>query len=189
MGVGVHGPFDSGTYPPAATYTVGKYSVPPSQFANVAPTQSRLRVMRRRIERRQKFDRIGSQVTTAAASSTLRWVVHAEVDGAPSGSPLLDTGAVGDSTATGFKEATIDLTLDRGFYWIGCVPQGGNPTLLSHSNVVAEEVGVTAAEIASLLGLVAGYYQDGVTGAAGAWATTGASASAPACFLRAATTP
>ena len=123
-------------------------------------------------------DRIGSDVTTAAAASTLRWVIYQDSNGYP-GALVLDTGAVGDSTTTGWKEATITQTLAAGKYWFGCIAQGGNPTLRASSGSIAMPgVGLSSTEIVSLTGAAVGYFIDNITGTPPSTFTAGAGATA-----------
>ena len=63
--------------------------------------------------------RIGINVVTAAAGS-IRLGFYSDLDGAPSGAPLLDAGTVSVST-TGEKEITISLALSPGMYWMAFV--------------------------------------------------------------------
>ncbi|RTL03729.1 hypothetical protein EKK58_12265 [Candidatus Dependentiae bacterium] len=63
--------------------------------------------------------RIGINVVTAAAGS-IRLGFYNDVNGAPSGAPLLDAGTVNTST-TGEKEITISLALSPGMYWLAFV--------------------------------------------------------------------
>jgi hypothetical protein len=150
-----------------------------------APTQSRLRVFPFFLDEPATFDRIGTEVTTAAASSALRWVIYADGSGYPA-ARLLDTGATGDSTTTGFKEATISWTAAAGKYWLGCVPQGGNPGLRTHSSVASAGIGLSSAEIVSLGGAAVGLFLDGVTATPPDPFTAAAPAAsaAPAVWLR-----
>lgn len=164
------------------------YTTPVTGITGIAPTQSRLRVYPHYIDEvgGETFDRIASNVTAFAASAMLRWVIYADSSGYP-GALVLDTGAVGDATiANGVKEATISQTLQPGRYWLGCVPQGGNPTLASVANAGIDGVGLTAAEIVSASGAAIGFYLDNITGAAPNPFTAGAgtSPSAPMVWLR-----
>lgn len=161
------------------------YTIPNLGASLAAPTQSRLRIAPITIPHAVTADRIASDVTTAAASSTLRWVVYSDDGGYP-GTNLLDTGASGDSTTTGVKEATISLDLSAGRYWLGVVAQGGNPTLRSHSTTSAEGVGLAAVADITSVGTPVGFFLDSITGAAPATFTAGASAAAavPQVWLR-----
>lgn len=65
----------------------------------------------------QSFDRIGLQVTSGVASSVIRLgVYNSDDDGFPS-TVNVDAGTV-DSSTTGNKDATINITLTPGLYWI-----------------------------------------------------------------------
>lgn len=177
------------TSAPRSIFQTGRYyTTPGASVTSTTPTQSRLRVARFDIDGSQRFDRVGTQVATAAASTTLRWLIYNDVDGIPSGAPVLDhLGTADNAATTGFKEATIDLTLDTGSYWVGVVPQGGNPGLISHVNANLPGLALTTAEIEALSGGgMAGFYMNGVTGAGPTFSITGASANAPAVWMRAA---
>jgi hypothetical protein len=172
--------------PRNGSLTTGRYYCEPGPLHGAtAQNQDRLRVSPRHIDGQTSFDRIGSHVTTGAASSTIRWVVYADSNGYP-GAVLLDTGAVGDAATTGFKEATISLTLSTGRYWIGAVCQGGAPTLMAVTGCIMPGVGVTAAEIVTNNSNAVAYLLDGVTGAAPNPFTAAAASggNAPACWLR-----
>lgn len=79
-------------------------------------------------------DRIGVEVTTLAASSTVRLGIYADgTDGLP-GTLLLDAGTV-DTTTTGFKEITISQALTAGRWWLAAVSQGAAPTVRTNGGV------------------------------------------------------
>jgi hypothetical protein len=70
------------------------------------------------------YTRIGLQVQTAAASSTIRLLIYnAEATEGYPEDILLNAGTV-DSSSTGAKEITISETLSAGHYWVACVPDG-----------------------------------------------------------------
>ena len=126
------------------------------------------------------IDRIGSEVTAAVAATTLRWAIYGDSSGFP-GALVLDTGAVGDASTTGFKEATVNQVLQPGRYWLGCIPQGGNPTMRSSSGSIGlPGVGLTSTEIVSLLSAGVGFFVDNITDAAPATFNTAANATAVA---------
>jgi hypothetical protein len=70
-------------------------------------------------------DRIGIEVTTLQASSTINLGIYNEdtATGLP-GTLVLDAGTV-DSSSTGFKEITISQSLAAGRYWLVCRTAGG----------------------------------------------------------------
>lgn len=65
------------------------------------------------------WTRIGINVTTGAAGNA-RLGVYNNVNGIPSGAPLLDAGTV-DVSTTGEKEVVISLALAPGWYWLAVV--------------------------------------------------------------------
>jgi len=69
------------------------------------------------------FDRIGIEVTTAVASSTVRLGIFQCVGGVPT-TRVLDAGTI-DSSTTGAKEITISQSLSPGLYVLLAVAQGG----------------------------------------------------------------
>lgn len=69
------------------------------------------------------FDRIGIEVTSAIASSTVRLGIFLCVGGIPS-TRVLDAGTI-DSSTTGAKEIIISQSLTPGLYALLAVAQGG----------------------------------------------------------------
>lgn len=171
----------------APQFMSGRYSSISGVTAGAAtPTQSRLRIYPMMINASVTVDRLSTPVSTAVAATTLQWVIYNN-SGAYPGTLLLDTGAVGDASTTGLKEATVNITLPRGLVWLGCIAQGGNPGL-THVNGGFSAVGMTysTADITSG-GTQVGYFIDNVTGAAPTTFPAGATASAncPQVWLRA----
>lgn len=81
------------------------------------------------IPKAASFDRIAVNITTAAASTTVRLGVYAHDPATENpGALLFDAGTV-DSSTTGTKEITISETLAAGIYWFATVSQGGTPAL------------------------------------------------------------
>jgi len=77
------------------------------------------------LQRRMRFDRIGCYVTVEDAGASIRLGVYKSED-PPSYYPsdlILDAGTV-DAGTTGYKEITIDLTLDKGFYYLAWISDG-----------------------------------------------------------------
>ncbi|MEU7170314.1 hypothetical protein ABZ949_02335 [Micromonospora tulbaghiae] len=112
------------------------------------------------------FDRIGVEVTTAAAATNVRLGIYADTGGGLPGALVLDAGTV-DASTTGTKELTISTgLLAPGEYWLAAVAQGGSPTFRALSGS-AWPIGITtlAAATASVV------YAGGCTAAA---AVTGA---------------
>jgi hypothetical protein len=72
--------------------------------------------------------RIGCEVTTSAASSTVRLGIYHDSGAGRPGQLWFDAGTV-DSTTTGTKTITISKQSHAGLYWLVAVAQGGSPTL------------------------------------------------------------
>ena len=83
------------------------------------------------IPARTVFNRIGIEVTTAVASTTIRLGVYKMLDGVPD-ELVYDAGTV-DSGTTGVKEVTGDFTLEAGSYFLAYQAEGGasDPTVRS----------------------------------------------------------
>lgn len=81
------------------------------------------------IPNRTTFDRLGVGVTTAGeAGSVFRFGCYADDGTGRPGALVLDAGTIGTDT-TGEKIATVDLTLDPGWYWFGGAVQAASTTL------------------------------------------------------------
>lgn len=137
-----------------------------SVSSSVTSTINRLFALPIFIPRRVSVDRIGVNITVAAAASSVaRLAIYADIDDGMGGLPgALVTGSDGtvDTDSTGFKEATIDVTLNPGLYWLAYVAQGGTPNtgaLTSNSQMVG--YWVSAATVAQR----SAYSRDSVTGA------------------------
>lgn len=127
------------------------------------------------------FDRIGLEVTAAAASSTVRLGIYSDLGRKPS-NLLLDAGTI-DSATTGAKELTISKVLFPGLYWLAAAGQGaGGAVVRSRSNVL-----LTLAQGSINNANVTCFTQAGVTAALPAAATPAAQqTAAPKVMLRAA---
>jgi hypothetical protein len=69
------------------------------------------------------WTRIGVNVATPAAGTTIRLGIYNNGNGVPTGAPRLDAGTVSAAT-TGEKELTISHALDVGWYWLAVVSNG-----------------------------------------------------------------
>lgn len=166
-------------------WTPGNYYIPPGMATTAAsPTLNRLRLVPHDIPRPMRFDRLSSEVTTLGAGATLRWVAYADNGRSYPGALVLDTGAIGDASSIGSKEATVDLTLGARRYWLGCLVQGFDASLRMFGSSSARGVGAPLANIGG--GIALGYFTSGVTGAAPlVFPTVAASTSqAPIVWLR-----
>lgn len=141
------------------------------------------------VPRPVRIDRIASIVSVAAASATLRWAIYADDGAGLPGRLLLDTGAVGDASATGLKPVDINLALGSRRYWVGLVNQGAACSMRSSSSIT-QHVGVLESDAASIYSNDNGpacVFQSGVTGACPATFTSGGPRNqAPVVLLRAA---
>lgn len=75
------------------------------------------------------LDRMGIRVAAVAASSVVRLGIYADDGSGYPGALVLDAGTLDSSVGTGHREITVNQVLTPGLYWIGCVSQGGGPTL------------------------------------------------------------
>jgi len=171
---------------PLPRRTVGAYYTTPGLPSSTAsPTLNRLRLVPFDNDRASKFDRIASEVTGLGAGATLRWVVYSDNGRGYPGALVLDTGAVGDASTTGVKEATVSLTLAARRYWVGCIVQGTDSTLRVHSGATAEALGSPLSSLGGTTGAL-GHFSSNITGAApGAFpADAPATSQAPMVWLR-----
>lgn len=132
---------------------------------------------------RTTFDRIGCEVTATTASAVVRLGVVGDTGGMYPGSLILDAGTVDAASSTGFKEITIDLTLNPGVYWLTNCSQTAAATLrlftLGH-----QMIGTSAPSSSSI---TIAYKMASVTGAFPATYTpSGINSSSVRVFLRAA---
>jgi hypothetical protein len=122
----VNYPYQSGYY-----YGLTAFST----YANSTMTQDRLGYVPFHVWETVTFDRIGIEVVTGQASTTIRLGIYETgTDGRPS-ALLLDAGTV-DSSTSGVKEITISEELTPGLYWLASVSQGGTtqPTGVAAQN-------------------------------------------------------
>lgn len=112
--------------PSYAKFRSSRYYGPPMYGANPAPaamTGNRLYAVPFFAGDGQAFDRLGVEVTTAAASAVIRLGIYNDSGGQPV-TLLVDAGTV-DASSTGWKEATIAQTL-TGWVWLAVVEQVTN---------------------------------------------------------------
>lgn len=150
-----------------------------------SPTLSRLRLTPFDNHRTANFDRIASEVTTAGAGATLRWVIYADDGRGYPSALVLDTGAVGDASTVGVKEATVSVTLANRRYWLGCIVQGVDASLRVYNGADAPHIGIPQSSLAGATGAL-GYFTSGVTGAAPTTfpAAAASTSLSPVVFLR-----
>lgn len=125
-------------------------------------TQSRLLFLQFTAPNGVSIDRIGVEVTTGVASTTIRLGIYASTAGGLPGSLVTDYGTI-DSSGTGAKEITISpaATLAAGTYWLAIVAQGGTPTVRSKGFSTNPYIGRAAIDNAN----PTCWNQDSVTGA------------------------
>lgn len=119
-----------GTAPAVGTIS-SKYYMPfgVSGSAGAATTRSIAWATLFYCPERTTYTRIGVNVSTAVASTTVRLGIYKENSGP--GALVVDGGTI-DSSTTGDKEATISAALDAGLYWLVAQAEGGasDPSLL-----------------------------------------------------------
>ncbi len=120
-------------------YTAGRYYMGSAHDGNGAQTvgtiADRLRTSPIYITRNVKIDRLGVHVITAQASGSTRFGIYeSDSDGLPD-KLVIDAGTI-DSTTTGFKEITVDVTL-RGprIYWAAFVQAVNSVDLRGHDSM------------------------------------------------------
>lgn len=96
------------------------------------------------------LSKIGCEITTGAASTTVRLGVRADSGGTP-GSLLLDAGTVDGSavTASGIEITGLSLRLAPGLYWFTATAQGGSPTVRAQTG---DQTPSVAPSLASAIG-------------------------------------
>lgn len=116
------------------------------------------------------LDRIGLEVTTAAASNVVRLGIRYD-DGTYPGAVLLDAGTIDATATTGFKEINISQAITAGLWWVTATLQGGTGAAVRIKNVNTL-IGQTVTSTSNSCG----FSQTGVTGALGSFTSTPASA-------------
>lgn len=104
------------------------YGLPPGTQTTSAGTDGRAIYYAIIVPNAVTVDRIGAEVQTAAASTTVRLGIYANSATDGPGTLVLDAGTI-DSSTTGFKEITVSQALSPGIYWLAAAPVGGTPTL------------------------------------------------------------
>lgn len=113
------------------------------------------------------IDRIGSEVTIAAASSTITLGVYADDgQGRPTGTPLLDAGTIDGNSATA-QEKTVYLALQAGtVYHLAALCAGGTPTLRTYTALTSFLGRAATLATATAVAVRIGYSQAAVVGTA-----------------------
>ncbi len=126
------------------------YYGPEGTTSNGATTLNRLTAVPIFVPRRVTLNRIGINITTAAATGGSQGLlgVYADAEDGYGGYPgvLLASGSVA-TDSTGFKEAVISVTLNPGLYWLAFVAQTSTPSVpqLTGNNPVVGYQGTGAA--------------------------------------------
>lgn len=147
-----------------AVFATGTYYSPRGARSAFAAVQDRLNIVPMLVPKDQRFVRIGAEVTTLAAASTVRLGIY---NIGPTGLPttlVLDAGTI-DASTTGAKELTIDVTLPAGLYGLAAVAQGGAPSVRTLTGGGALEVGSGSIASSTLSNPNTGFYSTGVSGA------------------------
>lgn len=110
------------------------------------------------------IDRIGLEITTTGAGSTIRLGIYDDIDGVPT-NLILDAGSVSSATS-GLKEFTISQALSKGWVNLCAVAQGGSMPNWRCSDAadlcgdVVSTSGITLSQYAR-----SGWQKSGVSGA------------------------
>lgn len=116
------------TYKSASQYAGESHAT-----AAATPVSTNLYATGFEIHASRAFDRIGVEVTTLQAGSTIRLGIYNDAGGLPT-TLVVDAGTV-DSSTTGAKEATIAQTL-AGVYWLAYKAEGTAPVVRGYATTV-----------------------------------------------------
>jgi hypothetical protein len=109
---------------------VGFYKAPlGTSTATINSYQTQQHLAPMFFDRTCTIDRIGIEVTTGSAATTVRLGIYSPDPN--SGLPrrlLLDAGTV-DSSSTGFKEIVVNLDIPVGLVWVTCGVSGAGPAV------------------------------------------------------------
>lgn len=106
----------------------GRFYGPPGTTTQLAIAAGSLDVGPFWVPDGQRFDRLGSQVTTAAAGSTITLLIYADTGQTYPGALLFTSQAFDTSVAAQFNEI-IDFVAPDELIWLGALALGGNPTV------------------------------------------------------------
>lgn len=126
------------------------------------------------------IDQLALNVTTAAAGSTITLALY-DADGYDQPRTKLAQSAALDTSTIGWKAATVGLTLQPGYYWIGVLTLGGAPRV-NGSNM---PVPIVASVNGSLVNPLCGYVAVSQTALPTTWTGTAATSLVPMAALRA----
>jgi hypothetical protein len=145
------------------TFAAGSYYSPNGARSTFATIENRMTVVPFHVPKTQQFTRIGVEVTTAAAGSTIRLGIY---NIGPTGLPstlVLDAGTI-DSSVLGAAELTIDVTLVGGLYGLAAVAQGGTPAVRTLTGGGGISVGGGSLASVTQSNPNTGFYQNNVSG-------------------------
>lgn len=147
---------------PALGFAAGGWYGPTMTGANSTPasTLNRCLLAPFLVPRAASFDRIGIEVTTAAATAVVRLGIYNSANGLPT-TVLLDAGTV-DASTTGAKEITISQTLTPGWWFLASVVQVASGVVIRCKVGPGPGIFEFAVGTASLVG---GMFQSSMSGA------------------------
>lgn len=120
---------------PHPGYVAGRWIQPFATGAlglGTAMSNTSVRLLPFYVPSRLKIDRIGLRITTLAAGGNVRCGIyrHDAALGVPTGAPLCDSGSM-STASTGLVAATVDATLEPGWYWQGVIADNTTVNLQS----------------------------------------------------------
>lgn len=133
---------------------------------SAATTQDRLTFTRVILQKAVSIDRIGVNVNTGAAGSTIRLGAYASDTNGYPGALLFDAGTV-DSSGTGFLTITISKTIGPGLVHLAAVAQGGTPNvkIVTNNSIYTRPFQTGTTSGSDLVALNPSFFwQAGVTG-------------------------
>jgi hypothetical protein len=91
------------------------------------------------VPERTTWTRLGFNVVTAAAGGLCQAALYISQSQQPASSPVVITPSF-DASTTGDKEATINVTLDAGFYWLGVMGNNNSIEVTAYQENKAQSV-------------------------------------------------
>jgi hypothetical protein len=138
------------------------------------------------IPRAMTVDRIGLEITTNIAASTVRLAIYTDVNDVPT-ALVLDAGTI-DSSTTGYKEITINQALNAGWVWLGCCASTGHAVVVKGSGLSTGQGYNTTGSTYSgfnVLGMSSGTWINGGAAPAGPLTPAAGTEQGPRIILRA----
>jgi hypothetical protein len=138
------------------------------------------------IPRAMTVDRIGLEITTNIALSTVRLAIYTDVNDVPT-ALVLDAGTI-DSSTTGYKEITINQALNPGWVWLGCCASTGHAVVVKGSGLSTglgyNTTGSTYSGF-NVLGMASATWTNGAAAPAGPLTPAAGTEQGPRILLRA----